>query len=114
MSSEKAKLKIALAGNPNSGKSTLFNLLTGLNQKTGNFAGVTVDKKTGHAYLHHPETKKEFDANSIHVPTQIIIPNISYIIQILTSSLRLRLNVVRDGENSVKIIKKDKLILKVI
>lgn len=41
---------------------------------------------------------------------QIIIPNINYIIQILTSSLRLRLNVVRDGENSVKIIKKDKLI----
>ncbi len=40
-------LKIALVGNPNSGKSTLFNVLTGLNQKTGNFPGVTVDKKTG-------------------------------------------------------------------
>jgi ferrous iron transport protein B len=34
-------------GNPNSGKSSLFNALTGLNQKVGNFAGVTVDKKTG-------------------------------------------------------------------
>lgn len=34
-------------GNPNSGKSSLFNLLTGLNQKVGNFPGVTVDKKTG-------------------------------------------------------------------
>lgn len=41
--------KIALAGNPNSGKSSLFNALTGLNQKVGNFPGVTVDKKTGRA-----------------------------------------------------------------
>lgn len=40
-------LKIALLGNPNSGKSSLFNQLTGLNQKIGNFPGVTVDKKTG-------------------------------------------------------------------
>ena len=43
----KADLKIALVGNPNSGKTTLFNLLTGLKQKTGNFPGVTVDKKSG-------------------------------------------------------------------
>nr|WP_294988693.1 ferrous iron transport protein B [uncultured Sediminibacterium sp.] len=40
-------LHIALVGNPNSGKSSLFNSLTGLNQKVGNFPGVTVDKKTG-------------------------------------------------------------------
>lgn len=40
-------IKVALIGNPNSGKTTLFNLLTGLNQKTGNFPGVTVDKKSG-------------------------------------------------------------------
>lgn len=39
--------KIALIGNPNAGKSSLFNHLTGLNQKIGNFPGVTVDKKTG-------------------------------------------------------------------
>lgn len=38
---------IALVGNPNSGKSSLFNSLTGLNQRVGNFPGVTVDKKTG-------------------------------------------------------------------
>lgn len=41
------KLHIALVGNPNSGKTSLFNALTGLNQKVGNFPGVTVDKKTG-------------------------------------------------------------------
>ena len=43
--------KIALIGNPNAGKSTLFNVLTGLNQKIGNFPGVTVDKKTGYSKL---------------------------------------------------------------
>lgn len=41
------KLHIALVGNPNSGKSSLFNCMTGLNQHVGNFPGVTVDKKTG-------------------------------------------------------------------
>lgn len=44
-------INIALVGNPNSGKSSLFNALTGLNQKVGNFPGVTVDKKTGKAEL---------------------------------------------------------------
>lgn len=41
------QLHIALVGNPNSGKTSLFNCLTGLNQQVGNFPGVTVDKKTG-------------------------------------------------------------------
>jgi ferrous iron transport protein B len=45
------KIKIALAGKPNSGKSSLFNQLTGLNQKIGNFPGVTVDKRTGTCQL---------------------------------------------------------------
>lgn len=42
---------IAIVGNPNCGKSSLFNSLTGLNQKVGNFPGVTVDKKTGKCSL---------------------------------------------------------------
>ncbi len=41
------RLKIAIIGNPNVGKSTIFNHLTGLSQKIGNYPGVTVDKKTG-------------------------------------------------------------------
>lgn len=45
--SGKKILNVALVGNPNSGKSTLFNKLTGLRQKTGNFPGVTVDAKEG-------------------------------------------------------------------
>lgn len=40
-------IKIALAGNPNSGKTTLFNILTGSNQSVGNWPGVTVEKKEG-------------------------------------------------------------------
>ena len=46
-------MRIALAGNPNSGKTTMYNALTGRNEKVGNWAGVTVEKKT------HP-IKKSF------------------------------------------------------
>ena len=54
---KKERLHIALVGNPNSGKSSLFNSLTGLNQQVGNFPGVTVDKKTGTTTL--PEMSAE-------------------------------------------------------
>ena len=51
MSATPQRLKIAFVGNPNSGKSSLFNHLTGLNQKIGNFPGVTVEKRSGYSIL---------------------------------------------------------------
>ena len=58
-------MRIALTGNPNSGKTTMFNALTGKNEKVGNWAGVTVDKKE------HP-IKKAFaageDINAVDLP----------------------------------------------
>ena len=45
---EMESMSVALTGNPNTGKSTIFNELTGANQKIGNWPGVTVDKKVGH------------------------------------------------------------------
>ena len=55
-------LNIVLTGNPNSGKSSLFNSLTGLKQHVGNFPGVTVEKKTGHLNI------EEFQVNLIDLP----------------------------------------------
>src|SRR5213596_2123478 len=52
----KAHLVVALAGNPNSGKTTIFNALTGLRQKVANYPGVTVEKKTGRCKL--PDGRK--------------------------------------------------------
>ena len=49
--SEKKTINVALIGNPNTGKTSLFNQLTGLNQKVGNYPGVTVDKKEGTSKL---------------------------------------------------------------
>lgn len=49
-------MRIALAGNPNSGKTTMYNALTGRNEKVGNWAGVTVEKKE------HPIKKSFYDA----------------------------------------------------
>ena len=53
---EGTELTFALVGNQNSGKTTLFNQLTGSNQHVGNFPGVTVDRKDG-AIKNHPETR---------------------------------------------------------
>jgi len=54
-------LTIALLGNPNCGKSTVFNQLTGLRQKVGNFPGVTVDKKLGKLALANGQTATLID-----------------------------------------------------
>ncbi|MCB0395033.1 MAG: ferrous iron transport protein B [Flavobacteriales bacterium] len=57
--------RIALIGNPNTGKSSLFNALTGLRQKTGNFPGVTVDKKTGRFTHSSPAAAKTFEITDL-------------------------------------------------
>ncbi len=52
---------IALVGNPNAGKTTLFNALTGANEKVGNYAGVTVDFKTGEMFTPHGRKLRVLD-----------------------------------------------------
>ena len=52
---------IAIAGNPNSGKSTIFNALTGMRQKVGNYPGVTVEKKVGRFFGSHGEPMELLD-----------------------------------------------------
>lgn len=58
---EQKKKKIALAGNPNTGKTSLFNALTGLNQRVGNYPGITVDKKTGFFQLENGKNVELID-----------------------------------------------------
>jgi ferrous iron transport protein B len=60
------RLTIALVGKPNSGKSSLFNQLTGLNQKIGNFPGITVDKRMGHCQLDESTSADVIDLPGIY------------------------------------------------
>ena len=60
-------LTVALAGNPNSGKTTIFNALTGLRQKVANYPGVTVEKKTGRCKL--PTTAGGSTSSTCPAPT---------------------------------------------
>ena len=55
-------MRIALAGNPNSGKTTMYNALTGRNEKIGNWAGVTVDRKESPIKKNYNDSGKELIA----------------------------------------------------
>lgn len=61
MSAPSALETVALAGNPNAGKTTLFNALTGANQKVGNYAGVTVERKSGEFFTPHGRKMRVID-----------------------------------------------------
>ena len=66
MNLEKEDFTIALVGNPNSGKSSLFNILTGLRQTVSNFPGVTVDKKIGSILLSDGRQVKVVDLPGLY------------------------------------------------
>ena len=68
MKNSQQKITVALVGNPNSGKTTLFNNLTGLNQKVGNFPGITVDKKVGACQISQLASKNKIDTEFIDLP----------------------------------------------
>ncbi len=59
-------LSVALVGNPNCGKTTLFNALTGLRQKVGNYPGVTVEKKEGRVTLPNGQTARLLDLPGLY------------------------------------------------
>ena len=68
MEQEKKIFTVAIVGNPNSGKSTVFNALTGLNQKTGNFPGVTVERLSGSFRYHDIKNGRKADFKLIDLP----------------------------------------------
>ncbi|KQS33706.1 ferrous iron transport protein B [Dyadobacter sp. Leaf189] len=65
---KQGNIKVALVGNPNAGKSTLFNALTGLRQKTGNFPGVTVSKKSGTFRIPSNNNHEEAQVTLVDLP----------------------------------------------
>lgn len=91
------EITVALAGNPNSGKTTLFNSLTGAHQHVGNWPGVTVEKREGY-YNYHGYRVRVVDLPGVysltaHSPDEVVARNF-----ILEENPNLVVNVV-DGSN---------------
>ncbi len=91
----KKTFKFALVGNPNAGKSSVFNHLTGLHQKVGNFPGVTVEKKVGSLVLNDSDgqSKQHIEVSIIDLPgTYSLYPN--------SQDERIVLNVLSNPDDS--------------
>lgn len=84
----KKTLKIALIGNPNSGKTSLFNALTGLNQKVSNHTGTTIEKKTG-----------QFKINDTHSAEVIDLPG-TYSLYPKSADEQVTYDVLRNPQNT--------------
>ena len=80
-------IKIALAGNPNCGKTTLFNALTGSNQYVGNWPGVTVEKKEGKLKKHNDVIIT--DLPGIYSLSPYTLEEVVHVIILLMKSLML-------------------------
>jgi ferrous iron transport protein B len=96
-------LMVALVGNPNCGKTTLFNGLTGLRQKVGNYPGVTVEKKEGRATLPGGRTARLLDLPGLysltpHSPDEVIAREVLMGLRDDTARPDVIVNVV-DGSN---------------
>ncbi len=78
----KQQLRVALIGNPNTGKTSLFNQLTGLNQKVGNYPGITVDRKQGSCKLSNEvkalinDLPGTYSLNASSLDEQIVVENL--------------------------------------
>lgn len=96
-------LVVALVGNPNCGKTTLFNALTGLRQKVGNYPGVTVEKKEGRTTLPNGQSTRLIDLPGLysltpHSPDEVIAREVLMGLRDDTPSPDVIVNVV-DGSN---------------
>ena len=72
-------IKVALVGNPNVGKTSVFNALTGLNQRVGNYPGITVERKAGSFKINEETLAQVIDlpgTYSINASSQCIYPKI--------------------------------------
>lgn len=101
--SEKRMLRVALAGNPNCGKTTIFNALTGANQHVGNYSGVTVEKRDG-AFKFNGEEIKVIDlpgtySLNYHSPEERVAQE-----ELLSGSVDLLVAIVDSGSLSRSLV----------